>query len=59
MKKAIVTISWMFLLYIAIKVVIKLILQDDILDYKIYLPALAEALLFSIIFYFTMSRFRK
>jgi hypothetical protein len=59
MKKAIVTISWMFLLYLAIKVVVKLILQDDILDYKIYLPALAEALLFSIIFYFTISPFRK
>jgi hypothetical protein len=59
MKKAIVTIFWIFLLYIALKVVVKLILQDDILDYKIYIPALAEALLFSIIFYFTMSPFRK
>jgi hypothetical protein len=59
MKKAIVTISWMFLLYIAIKVVVKLILQDDILDYKIYVPALTEALLFSIIFHFTISPFRK
>jgi hypothetical protein len=59
MKKAIVTILWIFLLYIAIKVVNRLILQDDILDSKIYLPALAEALVGSIIFYFAMFRSRK
>jgi len=48
-------IFYLFVLYLGLKIIFKLVIKEDLLDYHVWAPMLAESVLFSIVFFYTMS----
>lgn len=50
-----IKILYFFLLYLGLKIIFKLVMKEDILDYHVWAPMLAESALFSVVFFYSMS----